>query len=80
MRRAVHEVGEGDQRGREPDGGAVKGRDEDLRVCVEGLRHVQVVRDEVAQPVQVRVRLVFRHFSRHGHVRAAVAIVSITHR
>ena len=51
MRRGVDEIGEGDQRGGETDGGPVERGDEDLGVCVEGVRDVEVVADEGSEPV-----------------------------
>lgn len=42
----VDEIGEGDQRGGEPDHGAVERGHQDLRVAVEGRRHVEVVDHE----------------------------------
>lgn len=49
MRRAVDEIGMRDQGGREADDGAVERRDEDFRVGVEGVGHLEIVGDEVAQ-------------------------------
>lgn len=51
MRGRVDEVGEGDQRGGEADGGAVERGDEDFRVRVEGVRDFEVVGREGAEPV-----------------------------
>jgi hypothetical protein len=47
VRRGVDEVAECDEGGGEADGGAVERGDEDFRVCVEGVRYVEVVGDEV---------------------------------
>jgi len=51
MRRGVNKVRERDERGAQADGGAVQGGDEDLGVRVEGVRDVQVVSDEAAEPL-----------------------------
>lgn len=50
-RARVDEVGVGDEGGREADGGAVEGGDEDFGVGVEGLGYVEVVGEEGAEPV-----------------------------
>ena len=47
----VDEVGKRDQGGGEADGGAVESGDEDFRVCVEGIRDIKVVGDEVSECV-----------------------------
>lgn len=51
MRGGVDEVGEGDEGGREADGGAVKSGDEDFRVCVEGVCYFEIVGNKVAEGV-----------------------------
>lgn len=83
MRGGVDEVGEGDERGGEADGGAVERRDQDLGVCVEGVGDVQVVGDEGLEPVAAG-GFVGGHGARDGDVGAAVdggsVIVSATER
>jgi hypothetical protein len=55
MWRSVDEVREGDQRGGETDCGAVERGDKDLGVRVERMGYVEVVGDEVFEPVAARV-------------------------
>ena len=51
MRCAVDEVAECNKSGRETDRGAIKGGDEDLGMCVECAGDVEIVGDEVLEPV-----------------------------
>lgn len=55
MRSCVDEVGECDQGGGETDGGTVECGYEDLGVRVEGMCDVEVVGDEVLEPVAANV-------------------------
>lgn len=52
---AVYEIGESDQCGRQANGRAIEGRDQDLGMCIEGIRDIQVVGYESPKPVPVYV-------------------------
>lgn len=69
---AVDEVGEGHQGRREADDGPVEADDQDLGVRVEGLRRVEVVGDEAAQPQLVGVvgGAIFGLGARDGYISA----------
>jgi hypothetical protein len=75
VRRAVDEVGKGDQRGRQANDGPVEPDDQDLGVRVKGLRRVEVVGHKGAQPRVVWV-LVGRHALAKRDVGAAAALLS----
>jgi hypothetical protein len=56
VRRRVDEVGKGDDGGGQADDGPVEADDEDLGVCGEGVRDVEVEGDEGLEPVLVKLR------------------------
>lgn len=70
MRGGVDEVREADESCAEAYGGPVEGCHEDLGVRVEGLRRVDVVGDEGAEPLLVGVDA-FLAFARDGDVGTA---------
>jgi hypothetical protein len=53
--RRVDKVREGDKCGGQTDGGAVERGYEDLRVRVEGVGYVEVVGDEIFEPMAASV-------------------------
>ena len=50
MRYAIDEIREGYEGGGQADCRAVESCDEDLRVSIESMGYIEVVRDEVAEP------------------------------
>ena len=52
---AVDEVRPGDQGGGQADHRAIEGGDEDFGMCVEGIRHFEVISHEAGQPVPADV-------------------------
>lgn len=75
VRRAVDEVGRGDERGGEPDDGAVEADDEDLGVRGEGVGDVEVVGHEVLEPVAVEVGRVFARGRGAGYAHVCASAV-----
>ena len=74
-RHAVHEVGKGHQGRRQPHDGPVQADDQDLGVRVEGLRRVQVVGQEAAQPLLVDVGgAILGRGARDGDVGATLGV------
>ena len=70
MRHAVDEICEGGHGSGQADGRAVEPDDKDLRVCGEGVAEVEVVGDEVVQPVVVLGDGLFRALAADGNIGA----------